>query len=195
MSMRSAGWAATAVMVLALAGCGGGGGGNAAVKKGVGADGTAGPPAGGKDSSAVHSVASPRPLPGDPCALVTQAEAAQAVGGPVQVDTATTDGARVCRYFGKGVPQARLKVDRAPAFCKLLYLALEKNIFGHGSGRGVQLRINDIGNGGMLVQGNGNVQITVAGGCFTIDAAAGEVPVADGTMLSLARTAVTRVGK
>ncbi|MGI8680649.1 MAG: hypothetical protein ACR2JO_00645, partial [Mycobacteriales bacterium] len=62
-------------------------------------------------------------------------------------------------------------------------------------GRGVQLRINDIGNGGMLVQGNGNVQITVAGGCFTIDADAGEVPVADGTMLSLARTAVTRVGK
>ena len=193
MSMRSAGWAATAVVVLALAGCGGGGGGNTAVKKGVGADGTAGPPAGGKGNPAAHSVASPRPLPGDPCALVTQAEAAQAVGRPVKRDTATTDGARVCRYFSQGIPQARLTVDTAPLFCKLLYLALENNIFGHGSGRGVQVRINDIGTGGMLVQGNGDVQITVAGGCFTIDADAGEVPVADATMLQLARTAVGRV--
>ncbi len=113
MSIRTAGWAATAVVVLALAGCGGGGGGDTAAKTGVGNGGAA---AGGKGKPAVHSVASPRPLPGDPCALVTQAEAAQAVGGPVQVDTATTDGARVCRYFGKGVPQARLKVETAPAF-------------------------------------------------------------------------------
>ena len=126
---------------------------------------------------------------------MTQAEAAQAVGRPVKRDTATTDQAHVCRYFSEGVPQARLTVDTAPLYCKLLYLALKKNIFGHGSGRGVQLRINDIGTGGMLVLGNGNVQITVAGGCFTIDADAGEVPVADGTMLRLARTAVTRVGE
>ncbi len=124
---------------------------------------------------------------------MTQAEAAQAVGRPVKRDTATTDQAHVCRYFSEGIPQGRVTVDTAPLFCKLLYLALEKNIFGHGSGRGVQLRINDIGTGGMLVQGNGDVQITVAGGCFTIDADAGEVPVADATMLQLARTAVGRV--
>jgi len=169
-------------------------GGDAAAKTGVGG-GNTGAPAGAKASPAVRSVASPRPLPGDPCALVTQAEAAQAVGGPVQVDTATTDRAHVCRYFGEAGAgaQGRLSVDTAPLFCKLLYLALEKNIFGHGSGRGVQLRINDIGDGGMLVQGNGNVQIAVAGGCLTIDAAAGQVPVADDTMLRLARTAVGRV--
>lgn len=193
MSTRSAGWTATAVAVLALAGCGGAGGGDTAAKSGVGAAATTGAAAGGKGNPAVHSVASPRPLPGDPCALVTEAEAAQAVGGPVKRHTAATDQAHVCRYFGEGFPQGRLKVDTAPLFCQLLYLALEKNMFGHGSGRGVQLRIDDIGDGGMLVQGNGNVQIAVAGGCFTIDAAAGEVPVADDTMLSLARTAVGRV--
>ena len=193
MSMRSAGWAATAVVVLALVGCGGGGGGDIAGKTGVGAGATTKAPAGGKGEPAAHSVASPRPLPGDPCALVTEAEAAKAVGAPLKQDTATTDGSHVCRYFGDGIPQGRLKVDTAPAFCALLYLALEKNMFGHGSGRGVQLRIDDIGDGGMLVQGNGNVQIAVGGGCLTIDASTGEVPVADATMLSLARTAVGRL--
>ncbi|MGI8682412.1 MAG: hypothetical protein ACR2JO_09880 [Mycobacteriales bacterium] len=140
--------------------------------------------AGGQKATSLES---PKPLAVDPCTLVTQAEAAQAVGGPVKHLESTVRGASVCNYFGDGTP-GNLSVDTSPLFCKLLYLALKNNIFG-----GVQQRIDDIGDGGMLVKGGGNVQITVAGGCFTIDGRSGSTDMPDVTMLSLARIAAQRV--
>lgn len=181
--VRTAGLAAATAAALAMSGCGGG-------EKPAG-----NPLAGGASTASKHagssqqpkSAASPKPLAVDPCTLVTQAEAAQAVGGPVKHLESTVRGASVCNYFGDGA-SGSLSVDAAPIFCKLLYLALEKNIFG-----GPQQRIDDIGDGGMLVKGGGNVQIAVAGGCFTIDGRNGSADLPDATMLSLARTAVGRV--
>ncbi len=178
---RTAGLAAATAVVLALAGCGGG-------AKSGGKD-LAGGAATGKQAGSgqkAKSVDSPKPLAVDPCALVTQAEAEQAVGGPVKHLASTVRGSTVCNYFGDGI-SGNLSVDTGPLFCKLLYLALKNNIFG-----GVQQRIDDIGDGGMLVKGGGNVQIAVAGGCFTIDGRSGSGDLPDATMLSLARTAAQR---
>lgn len=180
---RTARLVATTVAALALAGCGGGGKPAGNDLAGGGAGTLAKQTIGGQKGKII---ASPKPLAINPCTLVTQAEAAQAVGGPVKHLESTVRGATVCNYFGDGT-SGSLSVDTAPLFCKLLYLALEKNIFG-----GVQQRIDDIGNGGMLVKGGGNVQIAVAGGCFTIDGRSGSTDMPDATMLSLARTAVER---
>ena len=58
---------------------------------------------------------------------------------------------------------------------------------------GKQVRVDGIGNGGMLVKGNGNVQFTTHGGCIGVSArsAAGSLP--DDVMLSLAKLVETRV--
>lgn len=181
---RTGGLVASAVAAMALAGCGGGGKSASSDLAGGDAGSSTTKAAGGQQAK---GVASPKPLAVDPCELVTQAEAAQAVGGPVKHIASTVRGTTVCNYFGDGA-SGSLSVDTAPLFCKLLYLALEKNIFG-----GVQQRIDGIGNGGMLVKGGGNVQIAVAGGCFTIDGRSGSTDMPDATMLTLARTAAERV--
>ncbi len=180
---RTTGLAAATAVALALSGCGGGG--KSAGEPLVGGATTSSKQAGSGQSP--KSPASPKPLAVGPCTLVKQAEAAQAIGGPVKHLESTVRGASVCNYFGDGA-SGSLSVDTAPITCKVLYLALEKNIFG-----GPQQRIDDIGDGGMLVKGGGDVQIAVAGGCFTIDGQSGSGDLPDATMLSLARTAVDRV--
>lgn len=74
-----------------------------------------------------------------------------------------------------------------PDYCKFLFLALDQGLFG-----GDQVRVDDIGQGGMLVKGNGNVQFVVNGGCVTIASGPGLEPFDDPTMLELAKTAAER---
>lgn len=121
----------------------------------------------------------------DPCTLVTQEEAQTTLGHPA------TEGLNgtVCTYTANGNGGHIAVETVAPDFCKLLFLALDKNIFG-----GAQVRIDNIASGGMLVKGNGNVQIVVHGGCLEV---AGRMSydkkVDDDTMLGLAKTAAGRV--
>ena len=75
------------------------------------------------------------------------------------------------------------------AFCKLLFLALRKDLFG-----GSQVRVKDVGQGGMLVKGEGNVQFVVKGGCVDITShLKGLLSVSDTSMLKLAHAAASRV--
>ncbi len=145
------------------------------------------PAAAGGGSS---TLGDPVQLTVDPCNLVTRDEAAKVLGvpvSPVKVDV----GGGGCNYVGVGSPSHLMASTPSAASCRLLYLALDKNIFG-----GVQQRVDDIGDGGMLVTGEGNVQIAVHHGCIEIDAANGangDTALPDATMLNLARTAVARV--
>ncbi len=162
------------LLLVALTACGGGGTAK-----------TANPapaPAAGKKST---FTADPVQLTVDPCTLVTAAEAQKVIGVPV---TQGRNG-KVCTYVANGNGGHIAVETQVPAFCKLLFLALEKDFFG-----GAQVRVNDVGDGGMLVKGNGNVQFVSHGGCVAIDAAVGDSHPADATMLGLGRTAANRVG-
>jgi hypothetical protein len=120
----------------------------------------------------------------DPCTLVTQEEAQTTLGHPA------TEGLNgtVCTYTANGNGGHIAVETVAPDFCKLLFLALKNNLFG-----GAQVRVDDVGDGGMLVKGNGNVQFVVHGGCVSVDATVGDTHPPDDTVLSLARTAAGRV--
>lgn len=124
----------------------------------------------------------------DPCTLITQTEAKTALG--VDVNPLSTDngGGGACNYLGVGSPSHLLASLPSSADCNLLFLQIDSNLFGD-----VQKRIDGIGDGGMLVTGEGNLQIAVHHGCFEIDAATADGPLPDATMLDLARTAVARV--
>jgi hypothetical protein len=124
----------------------------------------------------------------DPCTLITQAEAKTALG--VDVNPLSTDngGGGACNYLGVGSPSHLLASLPSSADCNLLFLQVDSNLFGD-----VQKRIDGIGDGGMLVTGEGNLQIAVHHGCFELDGATADGPLADSAMLDLARTAVARV--
>lgn len=168
--MKTTGW--IVLLLVALTACGGGGAAKSANPA----------PATGKKSA---FTADPVQLTADPCTLVTAPEAQQIVGLPV------TQGRNgwVCTYVANGNGGRVAVQEQAPAFCKLLFLALRENMFG-----GIQVRRDDVGDGGMLVKGNGNVQFVSHGGCVEVEAATGNTHPADDIMLALARTAAGRVG-
>jgi hypothetical protein len=133
--------------------------------------------------------ADPVQLTADPCALVTSAEAAAVIGAVNDTPGVGTDK-HTCVYVSSEHTGGQFAVtEQPPDLCKLLFLALDKNIFG-----GAQVRIDDIASGGMLVKGNGNVQLVVHGGCVEV---AGRMSydkkVDDDTMLGFAKTAAGRV--
>jgi hypothetical protein len=146
---------------------------------------TAAATAGGGDST---SLGEPIQLSFDPCTLVTPDEATQALG--IDVNPLKTDngGGGACNYLGVGSPSHLLASLPSVADCKLLFLQIDNNLFGD-----VQHRIDGIGDGGMLVAGEGNLQIAVHQGCIELDGATADGPLPDTTMLDLARTAVARV--
>lgn len=171
------------LLTLALAACGGG----------DASGGDASPP--GRASSVVTAgedggtfIADPIQLAGDPCDLVTQAEAEQVIGEPVTAGGPDVYTKPICTYVATG-DGGLLSVELvAPEFCEFLFLALEQDLFG-----GDQVRVDDIGQGGMLVKGAGNVQFVVNGGCVEISASgAGLAAIDDTTMLELAKTAAER---
>jgi len=167
-------------LVVALTACGGAGSDNGkAVAPGadLGSGGPASVASGGSFDG------EPVQLTVDPCELVTQAEAEQVIGLPV---TQGLNGT-VCTYVATGNGGLIAVETQAPAFCELLFLALDQNMFG-----GDQVRVDDVGDGAMLVKGNGNVQFVVDGGCISVEASVGDKSPPDDTMLSLARTAASR---
>ena len=93
----------------------------------------------------------------------------------------------ICKYGANGGGGVSVTLE-LPALCKLLFLALDKNLFGRD-----QVRVDDVGQAGMLVKGEGNVQFVVKGGCVTIDAYRADSKVDDATMLDLGRRAAKRV--
>lgn len=95
-----------------------------------------------------------------------------------------------CVYVSSKNTGGQLAVtEQSPDLCALLFLALDKNMFG-----GAQVRIDDIASGGMLVKDNGNVQLVVAGGCVEVDGRLTyDKKVDDDTILLLAETAAGRV--
>lgn len=120
----------------------------------------------------------------NPCSLVTKAEAQAVVGRPVTQGNAVKS---VCTYTATG-DGGNVAVTLGSAFCKLLFLALDKNLFG-----GSQVRV-DVGQGGMLVKGNGDVQFVAKDGCVEISAHRSALnAVDDKTMLDLGRKAAARV--
>jgi hypothetical protein len=178
--MRTPLW--TGLLLVALTACGGGGGGS----------GDNGAPAsdGGTGSPATHVPSSafsgePVQLTVDPCSLVSEVEAQKVIGLPV----AKGLNGRVCTYTANGNGGHLAVETLAPPFCKLLFVALQSNLLG-----GDQVRVEDVGDGAMLVRGNGNVQFVVHGGCVSITAMVGDTSPSDDTTLSLARTAASRVG-
>jgi hypothetical protein len=133
--------------------------------------------------------AAPVQLTADPCTLVTRSEAEAVVGAVSDTAGVGTDK-RTCVYVSSEHTGGQVAVtEQSPDLCKLLFLALDKDMFG-----GAQVRIDDIASGGMLVKGNGNVQVVVNHGCLEV---AGTMTydkkVDDDTMLGLARTAAGRV--
>jgi hypothetical protein len=133
--------------------------------------------------------AEPVQLGADPCTLVTSSEAAVVIGAVNDTPGVGTDK-RTCVYVSTKHTGGQLTVtEQSPDLCKLLFLALDKNMFG-----GSQVRIDDIESGGMLVKGNGNVQLVVDGGCLEVDGRMTyDKKVDDATMLRLAKTAAGRV--
>jgi hypothetical protein len=164
---------AVTMMVLVIA-CGGGG--DKASTSGAAA---------GSGSSKTDFAATPVQLTADPCTLATKAEAEGVIGASVS-QGAGANG-RICTYTATGNGGIVSVEEVVPEFCKLLFLALDQNLFG-----GAQVRV-DVGQGGMQVKGNGNVQVVVAGGCLTIQASKGDTKVDDATVLGLAKTATQRV--
>ena len=132
--------------------------------------------------------AKPVQLAMDPCTLVTKAEA-EAVVGPVGDANGSTFTPPKCVHVSSKGTGGQLVVSLTePDFCALLFLALDQNIFGD-----VQKRVDDVGDGGMLVKGNGNVQFVVDGGCIEIDGRIDhDTKVDDQTMLRLAKSAAER---
>jgi hypothetical protein len=124
----------------------------------------------------------------DPCTLITQDEAKAALGIDVSPLSTDNGGGGTCNYLGVGSPSHLLASLPSVADCKLLYLQIDRNLFND-----VQTRIDGVGDGGMLVVGEGNLQIAVHHGCFELDGATADGPLPDATMLGLARTAVARV--
>ncbi len=167
-------------MALAVTACGGGGSEPSSSDSAPAAK--AAP--GGADFTAA-----PVQLTADPCTLITRDEAESVVGAVNDTPGVGTDG-RTCVYVSAQHTGGQVAVtEQSPDLCKLLFLALDKDMFG-----GAQVRINDIASGGMLVKGNGNVQVVVDRGCLEV---AGTMTydkkVDDDTMLGLAKTAVGRV--
>lgn len=169
-------------MILTASACGGGGGSSNDTKKNE-------KPAVSTGSSAPDKkgefTAEPVRLKDDPCTLITKAEA-EALIGPVN-EPANSNG--TCVYVSSQSTGGQLAVTVNGLTCKLLFLALDKNFFG-----GDQVRRDDVGDGGMLVKGNGNVQFVVNGGCVEVAANLdNDTKVDDETMVQLARTAAGRV--
>lgn len=167
-------------MILTVSACGGGSSNDA-----NGND----KPAGSNGSSAKDNkrefTAEPVQLKVDPCALVTKSET-EALIGPVN-EPANTNG--TCVYVSSKNTGGQLAVTVNSLTCELLFLALEKDMFG-----GDQVRRDDVGDGGMLVKGNGNVQFVVKGGCVEVDGSVDyDKSVDDETMIRLAKTASGRV--
>ena len=123
------------------------------------------------------------------CSLYSKTEAEKLIGVAVVQLEPGINGASQCTYNAVKAGQGQVNVSVVPpSGCKLLILALDGNLFG-----GKQVRVDDIGDGGMLVKGNGNVQFTTNGGCVGVSArnAAGNLP--DDTVLALAKLVESRV--
>jgi hypothetical protein len=167
------------VLALSMSACGGSNGGSSS--------GDAAPKATTVKGS--DFTAEPVQLNADPCTLVTGTEASAVIGAVNDTPGVGTDK-HTCVYVSSEHTGGQLAVtEQPPGICKLLFLALDKDIFG-----GAQVRIDDIASGGMLVKGNGNVQLVVHRGCVEV---AGRLTydkkVDDDTMLGLAKTAAGRV--
>jgi len=164
-------------LILTMSACGGGG--SVSTK-------TPAPNATGAPSSGGFT-ANPVQLTVDPCSLVTKAEA-EALVGAVNTPATGTDG-RTCVYVSSKNTGGQFAVTlQSPEFCKLLFLELNKNLFG-----GQQVRA-DVGDGGMQVKDNGNVQFVVRGGCVEVDGSVDRVTkIDDATILRVAKTAAGRV--
>jgi hypothetical protein len=178
--MRSQLFAAGIVLAAATA-CGGGGGDGAAAP-GAPAPGAAAP------AGAAKGHADPVQLTVDPCTLVTQDEAEKVMGFALAKGDTGINGTAVCTYVGNGAAGLISVSLEPPSLCKLLHLALDQNIFG-----GKQVRVDDIGDGGMQVVGNGNVQFTSHGGCIEVAGHTASGNLDDATVLAMARTAAGRV--
>jgi hypothetical protein len=120
----------------------------------------------------------------DPCLLVTQPEAEEVIGLPVSVGRSSS----ICTYTATGDGGHIAIEDLAPTFCTLLMAALRQDRFS-----APQVRVDDVGGGGMLVEGIGNVQFVAHGGCISVDASHGDTHPSDDIMLDLAKTAAGRV--
>lgn len=140
-------------------------------------------------SGTVDFTAQPVQLTVDPCTLVTKVEA-EAVIGPVgDADSSIYDPPK-CIYVSSESTGGQLAISLTkPDFCKLLFLTLDQNMFG-----GAQVHVDDVGDGGMLVKGNGNLQFVVGGGCIEVAGTVDhDTKIDDATMLQLAKTAAERV--
>jgi hypothetical protein len=167
------------LLLVALTACGGGGGGGGGGDGSSSAKDTPSP-----ESSTPPTYGDPVQLSVDPCSLVTQPEAEEVIGLPVSVGRS----ASICTYTATGNGGHIAIEDLAPMFCSLLTETLRQDRFG-----GDQIRVDDVGDGGMLVKGLGNVQFVVQGGCVSIDAVHGDTRPTDDIMLDLAKTAAGRV--
>lgn len=141
-----------------------------------------------QSDGAVDFTGVPVQLTVDPCTLVTKAEAEALIGPVGDADGDTFDPPK-CIYVSSEGTGGQLAVSlTVPDFCKLLFLALDQDMFGD-----VQVRVDDVGDGGMLVKGNGNVQFVVGGGCIEVDGTVDfDTKIDDDTMLQLAKTAAER---
>lgn len=163
----------TGLLLVALTACGGGG-----------SEADESPGRESPTSGTTAAYDDPVQLAADPCSLVTQPEAEEVVGLPVMMGR----NGSVCTYTSTGNGGHIAVEDLTPAFCSLLVTALRQDLFG-----GDQVRVDDVGDGGMLVKGVGSVQFVAHGGCVSIDASHGDTYPSDDIMLDLARTAAGRV--
>lgn len=133
--------------------------------------------------------ATPVQLTVDPCTLVTAAEV-EALIGPVNPTPGVGSDELTCVRVSSKNTGGQLAVTlQSPDLCKLLFLALDEDFFG-----GKQVRVDDVGSGGMQVQGNGNVQFVVKGGCVEVSGTVTyDQKIDDATILQIAKTAVGRV--
>jgi len=180
--------ALTLALILTASACGGGGGSDQVSSSSASTTETTAT----GDTAATGTVdftAQPVQLTVDPCTLVTKTETEALIGPVGDADSSTYDPPK-CIYVSSESTGGQLAISLTePDFCQLLFLALDQNMFG-----GAQVRVDDVGDGGMLVKGNGNVQFVVGGGCIEVAGTVDhETKIDDATMLQLAKTAAERV--
>lgn len=123
------------------------------------------------------------------CSLYSKTEAEKLIGVAVVQLEPGINGASQCTYNAVKAGQGQVNISVVPpSGCKLLILALDANLFG-----GKQVRVDDIGDGGMLVKGNGNVQFTTHGGCVAVSSRNPTGSLPDDTVLALAKLVESRV--
>jgi hypothetical protein len=174
-------FAVVAVVAVVLSGCGG--------------SAPAGSPTGSEPSSGGSALGGDQGYAAteftkEPCELLSPAEVAQALGGPVTAAPSTSvTGLKVCGWTRPGnsigIADLQLHYNGAP-LAKAFKVGLQQNLLADGEQRA------DVGDGAVLKTGQGDVYVLVGNSEFELNGPSSK-PLPDSVVLGLAKLAASRL--